>query len=460
MARRTASVRFRVTGLATVIVAALLIVVAVVLVVVQSVTLTAALDANLGRRADGLAAQFALGGLPETLPGSGDDDAAQLVAAWGAVVAASTNLAGAAVVAGDPGSTDTTSRVVIDALEGDAFRVLSRRIEVDGEPLILHVAAAVDDVGDSVRILAWSLAVALPTVIALVAAMVWWLVGRALAPVESIRVETESVGPSELDHRVPVPDTDDEIAALARTMNAMLARLQSGAERQQAFVADASHELRSPLTRIRSELEVDLNAAENADLVATHRSVLQEAIEMERLLADLLFLARSDAGELSGTPVPVDLDDLLFREAERARAAAGTVVDTSAVSAAQLLGDPAQLARAIRNLIDNAVHHARTRVRIGLGESDGRAVLTVEDDGPGIPPDESERVFERFARVDQGRTRSEGGTGLGLAITADIVHRHTGTIEVHPADGGGARFVVRLPLDPTDAPHDRRDQED
>jgi signal transduction histidine kinase len=240
----------------------------------------------------------------------------------------------------------------------------------------------------------------------------------------------------------------------------MLGRIESGVERRQAFVADASHELRSPLTRIRSELEVDLADPAGTDLLATHRSVLAETVELERLISDLLYLARGDAGELAAASVPVDLDDLVFREVERSRGTAAIDVDTSAVSGAQIAGDPAQLSRAIRNLIDNAVRHARSRVRVGLRESDAAAVLTVEDDGPGVPPDLADRIFERFARVDEGRARPEGGTGLGLAITADIVHRHAGTIEVQSPDGGGARFVVTLPTGRAGIDTDRREPPD
>jgi signal transduction histidine kinase len=446
--------------MATVLVAALLTVLAVGLVVAQQVTLTAALDANLERRADGLAAQFELGGVPGVLPGSGDDDAAQLVDASGVVVAASENLGDAGPLTLDPGGRAVMADTVVPALEDDTFRIRSQPITIDGTRYVLHVAAAHDDVSDSVRVLAVSLAIAVPLVVILLAVVASWLVGRALAPVEAIRAEAESVGPGRLDHRVPVPATGDEIAALARTMNAMLERIESGVERRQAFVADASHELRSPLTRIRSELEVDLADPARADLLATHRSVLAETVELERLISDLLYLARGDAGELAAASAPLDLDDLVFREVERARGAADIDVDTSAVSGAQVAGDPAQLSRAIRNLIDNATRHARSRVRVGLREVGAAAVLTVEDDGLGIPPDLADRIFERFARVDESRARSEGGTGLGLAITADIVHRHAGTIEVQSPDGGGSRFVMTLPTDGGGIDTDHREPPD
>jgi signal transduction histidine kinase len=230
-------------------------------------------------------------------------------------------------------------------------------------------------------------------------------------------------------------------------MNAMLDRVESATARQQRFAADASHELRSPLTRIRAELEVDLAHPEQADLAATHRSVLEDATQLQRLVDDLLHLARVDAGAVSNRREPVDLDDIVLRDARRLRADGRVQIDISGVSAAQLRGDADELARAVRNLTDNAVRHATSTVTLTLAEHGGRAVLTVADDGPGIPPAEQERIFERFARLDDARNADTGGTGLGLAITRDIVERHHGTIEIDSDHAPGARFRITLPAD-------------
>jgi signal transduction histidine kinase len=229
-------------------------------------------------------------------------------------------------------------------------------------------------------------------------------------------------------------------------MNDMLARVERGVARQQAFAADASHELRSPLTRMRSEIEVELATGANPDS-ATLRSVLEEASEMEHLLSDLLYLARSDAGDQPTRATTLDLDDVVLEEIGRRRGSERITIDASSVSAAQVWGDPIQLARAVRNLLDNAVRHARHTVTLSLTESGAEAILVVADDGPGIPADQAERIFERFARIDEGRTRRDGGTGLGLSITTDIVARHGGTVRVDPTVPAGARFEVRLPLD-------------
>jgi len=274
----------------------------------------------------------------------------------------------------------------------------------------------------------------------------WVVSGRALQPVEAIRQEVEAIGAEDLHRRVPAPDTADEIGRLARTMNAMLVRLDDATERQRRFVADASHELRSPLTGIRARLEVDLAYPEGADWRATERDVLEDAVRLQHLVDDLLALAASDAAASDRSArAPVDLDEIVLSEARRLRSRSEHRIDTAGVSGAQLQGAPDALARAVRNLLDNAARHARSTVTITLRESATAVTLTVTDDGPGIPPEERARIFERFARLDDGRARDVGGTGLGLAITHDIVVSHGGTIEVDNAPG--ARFTVSFPLD-------------
>jgi signal transduction histidine kinase len=229
-------------------------------------------------------------------------------------------------------------------------------------------------------------------------------------------------------------------------MNAMLRRLDHATDRQRRFVADASHELRSPLTGIRARLEVDLAHPNGADWQATERDVLDDAIRMQHLVDDLLALAASDASATPAAHEPVDLDEIVLREARRLRSRTAHRIDTSGVSGAQLLGDSGGLSRAVRNLLDNAARHARSTVTVTLSESDTTLELSIADDGPGIPPDQHERVFERFARLDDGRARDDGGTGLGLAITHDVVVAHRGTITVDNAPG--ARFTIRIPLGP------------
>jgi signal transduction histidine kinase len=227
----------------------------------------------------------------------------------------------------------------------------------------------------------------------------------------------------------------------------MLDRIEDAARRQQRFVADASHELRSPLARIRTELEVDLAHPAGADPAATTRSVLSETIGMQALVDDLLVLARQDAGAAPARPaVAVDLDELVAEQVRRLRAEGPARVDAARVSAAQVTGDAGGLRRALGNVVDNAARHATSLVTITLAEQGASAVLSVADDGPGIPAARRDEVFERFARLDGARSASTGGTGLGLAIARAIVIDHGGTIAVDPDHRPGARVVITLPL--------------
>ena len=449
--RLVGTVRFRITALATLAVLAVLIFTGTGLVVIQRRVLTDNLEGAIDRRADELAAMVA--GQPSSggLALSGDDEEiAQVVTTDGVVLAASSHIAGRPAIAEPPpaGENDATSTVGNLDEDGNDFLVVSRRTRSRDRPVVIHVGGALDEIDQSIDTLTASLTVAIPAVAALLAFVVWWLVGRTLRPVEAIRAEVAAIGGRELDRRVPQPGGDDEIARLARTMNAMLDRVEDSLRRQQRFVADASHELRSPLTRIRSELEVDLAHPGTADLAATHHSVLEETAGLQRLLEDLLQLARSDAGGTASRRQRLDLDDIVLRDAHRLRAEGRVEVDPSGVSAAQVDGDPEQLARALRNLTDNAARHATGVVTLSLVEQNGAAVLSVADDGPGIPSDQHERVFERFTSLDEARTAGAGGAGLGLAIARDIIERHGGTITIDADHRPGTRFVVVLPTSP------------
>ncbi len=227
-------------------------------------------------------------------------------------------------------------------------------------------------------------------------------------------------------------------------MNGTLDRLEHAIRQQEQFVADASHELRSPLTRIRSELEVALAHADQSDPAQTHRSVLDETLGMQHLVEDLLILARRYDDPIASPHTPLDLDDIVLCEARRLRDRGRIDVDTRHVSAAHVVGNVEQLTRAVRNVFENAERHATSLVTIRLEEHTGHAVLTVSDDGAGIATDQRDRIFERFTRLDEARTRDVGGTGLGLAIARDIIHHHVGTINV--ANNLPTTFTIEIPL--------------
>ena len=302
--------------------------------------------------------------------------------------------------------------------------------------------AAVNSTVDSVTNV---LLILVPLMIALVALAAWYFTGRALKPVEAIRVEAESITGTTMHRRVPEPDTDDEVGRLARTMNAMLDRLENSAQKQRQFVSDASHELRSPLASIRTNLEVALHNPERVDWPEVAQRALAEDVRMEDTVSELLDLARLDEAEgpaALDTLPEVDLDELVLDDTVAQRR---VPVDTSRVSAGRVHGRREQLQRVVRNLVDNAARHADSTVAVGLVTDDDVVELTVDDDGPGIPPEDRLRVFERFTRLDDGRARDAGGLGLGLAMVKAITEHHGGTVGIEDAPIGGARLRVRLP---------------
>lgn len=288
--------------------------------------------------------------------------------------------------------------------------------------------------------------VGIPAVLLAVGLTTWWLTGRAMLPVDRMREEVESISAANLDTRIDHPGGRDEIARLATTMNGMLDRLQSSQLAQRRFISDASHELRSPIATIRQFAEVAESYPGQLGEQQLAELTLSEALRMQHLVESLLFLTRSDESSLSVATAAVDLDDLLVAEASRVRSSTALSVDTSFVSAAQTLGSLPLLQQVARNLVDNAARHANSAVALACGQLDGQVWLTVDDDGAGIPEAERERVFERFVRLDEARSRDTGGSGLGLSIVKEIVLAHGGSVRVEESSLGGARFVVFLKI--------------
>jgi signal transduction histidine kinase len=334
-----------------------------------------------------------------------------------------------------PGDTATT--------QTDGLLVLAKRVELDGEDYTLVVGEPLRPVHVAVATVLVMAAVAVPLTVVLMGLLARRLTGRALAPVERIREQVAAIGEGDLGRRVPEPGGDDEITRLAATMNAMLTRLESAQRAQRRFVADAGHELRSPLTTLTGVLELAERDDGRID-PDTLRAAQAEAERLGALIGDLLLLARSDEGGLALRREEVDLDDVVDAERARLRATTSLAVEAS-LTPVKVRGDREALVRLVRNLADNAARHARTRVRLATAEDDGHAVLDVADDGPGVPAGERERIFDRFVRLDEARGRKAGGTGLGLAIVRQIAHEHGGTVEVTDAPAGGALFRVRIP---------------
>ncbi len=348
-----------------------------------------------------------------------------------------------------------TGRVVAGSPGMDAIQILRDQLAVtndvaDGPGVRYDLVAAspLDSVRRSVDAVEEGLMVAFPLLVAAVGALAWILAGRALRPVESIRAQVEAITASTLDRRVPVPRSSDEVSRLATTMNAMLDRLEDASTRQQRFVADASHELRSPVAAIRTELEVAQRTAGPDDWPAVAERLLAEEARLEAVITDLLLLASLDE-HAGGDQVVIDVGELVEEEARRRvpdRAGVGIELDVSPAS--EVLGSRTQLRRAVSNLLDNAGRHARTTVRAAVHVRDGRVRILVDDDGPGIPEEDRERVFERFTRLDTHRARdgATGGAGLGLSLVRRIAQLHHGTASIDTAPLGGARVVLDLPV--------------
>jgi signal transduction histidine kinase len=438
-------IRFRVTVVAVGVLTLILVLGGVVLVAFQRSSLTTTIDEALMQRADDLTALVTSDGdLEDTFPAGAGEGFAQLVTADGTVLASTPNLNDADALPVEIPVEDSDLIRTISSLEGDddSFRVLTRPME---EEAFLHIGAEFDVVAEAAESLIGLLAVVLPLLILASAGLIWWLVGKTLSPVEEIRSEVAEIKPNQLHRRVPEPGTGDEVDRLAVTMNEMLSRLQSSIERQKRFVADASHELRSPLTRIRTALELE-GCMGNPVTAGDEQDLLEDVIEMQRLVEDLLYLARADEGAAEPVLQALDLDDLVITEAERIRASNRVEVDLAGVSGAHVNADPVQLRRAVRNVLENAQRHARQQIAVSLIEQAGEALLTVADDGPGIPESDSERIFERFTRLDESRTAETGGSGLGLAIARQIVHSHGGSLRLASSETAGANFELRLPI--------------
>ena len=447
------SVRAKMTVLATLVAVIAVGISAVALLVVLRHSLERAGDDAAKTRVQDLAALATSGTLPALLTVPNDEDIAQVVDASGAVLAGSTGHTGRPIATFAPEGTAPVVRMVRDVPDDNElidFRVWAKRAQTHDGPVIVYIGTSLDSVNETIATVRRVLLLILPPLLALLAVASWVLVGRALRPVEAIRAEVADISGRALDRRVPVPPNRDEIGRLASTMNEMLDRLQAASERQRKFVADASHELQSPIAALRTQLEVAIAQPATTDWAATSSDLLAESRHMERLVRDLLFLARSDGEESVRRIEPVDLDDIVLEEATRLRSSARVGVDASGVSAAPLSGNRDELTRLVRNLLENAEHHAESGVRIKLSAEGHEIILVVEDDGPGVAPAERERIFQRFTRLDEARSRHNGGTGLGLAIVKEITERHGGTVCVENA-APGARFAVRLPQ--TQVPH-------
>lgn len=304
-----------------------------------------------------------------------------------------------------------------------------------------------EPINHSVAVLLASVAISFPLLLVVTGGLIWIGIGLALAPVEAIRRRVDVIAAKDLSERVPVTGGDDEIARMARTVNAMLDRLESSSRLKQEFVSNASHELRSPLTTLLATVERAASGENHTDWNEVSESVMREGRRLDGIIDELFWLARHDEHQIEALNVDVDLDDLLFEESHRIRAISELSADTSAVQPVRVHGDPAMLKRMIRNIVDNAARYATEELRFDSHYDGPFAVVTVADDGEGLDVANSDLLFERFVRDDPARSRQSGGTGLGLSIVTDIVKRHGGTARFVEVDHG-SMIELRVRIDP------------
>ena len=444
---RRLSVRTRTAAAAAAALVPVLTVAAVAGVIAQRHELTNATSLVAQERAGAVAqevdaaADAPAAHLPAATVGS-EQALFQLVTNKGDVVDSSGDLRGdtSLVTPTEVRSGEDTSQVVGNAVDEESDRVVAVAVSLpDGSGYVV-AAQSLESVDAATASTTQLLAFGSVLVVLVVTTMTWFLTGRALRPVETMRARLADISAADLSARLSPPGTADEIERLAETMNGMLDRLERAADAQRRFVADASHELRSPIATIRALHETARLSPHPGGPDGQSREVLAETERLEHLVSDLLLLARSDAEPMPRTR-RVDLSALVAEEVARARSVRVETRTTPDVGAA---GNPEALGRLLRNLLDNAERHARTSVVVTLERAEGAVCLTVSDDGPGVPPAQRERIFERFVRLDDARARDEGGTGLGLAIARRIAVEHRGTLSLEGSRAGvevGARFV-------------------
>jgi signal transduction histidine kinase len=357
-----------------------------------------------------------------------------------------------------PGETDSRKISQLAALDSDEdILVAAYGFSSDGQPLVVQIGRPVQIQSDTIRTVGWFLLGGGPLLLGVVAAAVWVLVGRSLRTVDRITTQVGRIGGRSLDERVEVPPTADEIEHLARTMNSMLDRLQASDRAQRAFVSDASHELRSPLSTLVVTSEIASADPTGKTWLEMGDLVDSEVRRMQALVDDLLTLAKVDAHGLRLRREDVDLDDLLHNEVRRLRTASPVRV-SARIQPVRAIGDPDRLAQVIRNVVDNARMHSKGQVAITLVADDGVARIMIDNDGPVIPEADRQRIFERFVRLDDDRSRDSGGSGLGLAISAAIMAAHGGIIDATETEQGWCRFVIELPIAEQSAVDDAEEQ--
>jgi heavy metal sensor kinase len=322
----------------------------------------------------------------------------------------------------------------------------------DGSRFLIETGAPNESIEDALRGLLLTLSFGLPLVIAIAALGGYWIMRHGLRPLDEIARGAERINSRSLSERLPSPESGDEVERLSIALNGMIARLEESFQYIRRFTADASHELRTPLTVLRGELEAIAQGARiDGSAPGAIGSSLEETERLTRIVESLLAISRLDAGEAQMEQVRFDLAELAATTTDQVRLLAEDKrikLECRGAGKIEIIGDRSRLKQVVVNLVDNAIKYTPEGGPVGVAVTadNGRAVLLVEDNGPGVPEDALPHLFERFYRVDKARSRQMGGVGLGLAIVKSIVTAHGGQIRVESVEGEGLRLWVELPI--------------
>jgi signal transduction histidine kinase len=434
------SLRFRITSLAMVVVVTVLFAVATILLQSVNTHLVQQVDRGLVNEATYVQSQLRSPHyLPRTTPAG---QLGQFFLANGTLVDSSENLEGVPPLVHVKGAGATPRLSTIDNPRFGHLRILVQQLGNRSAPILLE-GQEINQIFEADASLTELLVIVLPVLAIALGGLIWFVVGRAMKPVEAVRSAVSDISAKNLNERLPSPRSGDELDRLVSTMNEMLQRLETALEKEHRFIADASHELRSPLAAIRGALES--HRGDLAGILESQHAALRALQRLDILVDDLLTLDSVDGARNGSPPRLIDLDELVLLQVEQLRRGTALVIDASNVSAGQVLAREVDMMRIIENLSSNAVRHADSRIEYGVTERGDRVFFTVGNDGAPIPEGLRTVVFERFARIDNDRTRSKGGSGLGLAIVHDIVKSYGGHVWVESTGERGARFVVQLP---------------
>ena len=449
---RRRGLRVRIAAVSMLVVAGAMAFGAIALVGLLRSNLSSTATSAASVRARDIAALAADGSLPETLALPGEEAAlVQVIDQSGTVIAATRNIKGDPAISNlVPTEAAPIITTIRPSLLGEriSLRLVAVRATSPSGPLSVYAAESLEGFDEVTRKVAIVLFASVPVLAAGVGALAWWAVGRSLRPVDNITRTLADITATDLHRRVDEPARSDEIGHLANVVNQTLARLETAVDRQLRFVADASHELRGPLSSLRADVEISLLHPERTEWRPVAEDLLTDIDRLQYLTEDLLLLARLDR-PITSPNEPVQLAPLLADVIASVRRP-GIDIDCRLASETTVItGNAAQLHHMLRNVVHNAEAHALSRVSIKASLDAGWVQITVADDGAGIEPEHRARVFERFVRLDDARTRTTGGTGLGLAIVRDVVIWHGGTVAIHETDPHGATFSIKLPVNGT-----------